>query len=50
MLSACKTNQALMVFTVKPPFKVSCGSSGFEHLTKKNIKWKKFSTEITDPI
>lgn len=25
------------VFTVKPPFKVSSGSRGFEHQTEKNL-------------
>jgi hypothetical protein len=34
--------------TLKPPFKVSLGNSGFEDKTEENLEWGKFSTEITD--
>jgi hypothetical protein len=30
--------------TVKPPFEVSLGTSGFEHGTEEYIIWRKFMT------
>jgi hypothetical protein len=32
---------------VKPPFKVSLGSSGFEQQTQENLIWKQFNTDCS---
>lgn len=45
---ACLQRNWTAVNTVKPPLKVSFGSSGFEHYTEENLKWRKFSSEIID--
>jgi hypothetical protein len=37
----------MLPIQVKPLFKVSFGSCGFEHYTKDNLKWRKFNTVIT---
>jgi hypothetical protein len=36
------------IFTVKASLKVSLQSSGFEHYTEENLKWRKLMNEITD--
>jgi hypothetical protein len=33
---------------VKPPHKVSLGTSGFERQTEEKLKWRKFNAEIVD--
>jgi hypothetical protein len=37
-------------YTVKHLLKVSLGTSGFEHLTRENLKQRKFNSEIIDPV